>query len=441
MDFNIFYYYCSTFFTIVKKNYKSICYNKIMNIAAIIISVILAFMGFAGGGGSSSGGGGGGGFSGGSSYSSHSSSSSSSSSSDDSDPLLFFVTFGIIAVIIFILNFKGGKSYKDHNSTTLEKQLHTPAKQIFESYQSDWTNFNYAGISKYTTSHYQAHASLMLDLLRELHRVNKVSKLKVRKVILLDSIPENTTLPIHIRFKFIFDGQDEVIDETTNQKLYSTYVSYADETWNFIYDGQSLKLEGISQPTESAPHLIKSLANFADENQLFYSPDWGRYALPARGLIFGGSSMKIADVNNHIIGKWGDSLIQLYTYAPTPGQTTSSYYIVGQINVPKKYLGVIVKSRKFNTSKKPDKSYEKFKMEWNEFNDRYEVYAASRDALPAFELLNPKFMEYLYSKNPSYSLEVVDNTIYIYTNIRNVTEDDYKELLEVLQKAYAELKN
>lgn len=79
-------------------------------------------------------------------------------------------------------------------------------------------------------------------------------------------------------------------------------------------------------------------------------------------------------------------------------------------------------------------------MEWNDFNDRYEVYAASRDALPAFELLNPKFMEFLYNKNPSYNLEVVDNVIYIYANIKNVTEKDYADLLEVLRAAYDELK-
>ena len=141
-----------------------------------------------------------------------------------------------------------------------------------------------------------------------------------------------------------------------------------------------------------------------------------------------------------MIGKWGDLLVQLYTYAETPGQYASSYYIVGQINVPKDYLGVIVKSREFKSGKKPDKSYEKFELEWNKFNDRYEVYAASRDALPAFELLNPKFMEFLYGKNPSYSLEVVDNVIYIYANIKNITEQDYIDMLAVLRAAYDELK-
>lgn len=399
--------------------------------------LIMSFMGLAGGGGSSSGGGGGGSsFSGGSSYS-----SSGGSGGSADDPVAFFVALGVFALIVIISLISGKKfSYKDHNSTQEEKDIHKKAEEIFKSYQSDWSNFNYENIKTYAAKQYYVHACLMLDLLKDLHRVNKVSKLKLRKVYLLDPIPDGTSFPIHIRVAYVFDALDEVFDTKTNQQLYHANVSYGTETWNFIYDGTELRLEGISQPTESSPHLIKSLAAFAKDNQLYYSPDWGRYALPARGLIFNTASMKVADINNHVIGKWGDLLVQLYTYAPTPGQSTSSYYLVGQLNVPKDYLGVIVKSKKFKVGTKPDKSYEKFELEWNDFNDRYEVFAASRDALPAFELLNPKFMEFLYSKNPAYNLEVVDNIIYIYLNVKNVTEADYAELLSVLSAAHNELK-
>ena len=410
-----------------------------MNIAAIITSLAIIFMGFAGGGGSSSGGGGGS-SSGGSSYHSSSSSHSSSSGDSDGDPAAIIV-FLVVFIIVIILASKGSKghSYKDHNTTEQEKRIHTAAEHIFTSYQEDWSEFRLDDIKTFSTDHYYEHASLMLELLKNLHRINKVSKLKVRKVYLLDPVNEKTTLPVNLRVAFDFSGLDEVITDD-GKKLYSEYASNVSEVWNFVYDGKNLKLSGISQPTESASHLVKSLASFADQNHLFYSPDWGRYALPARGLIFSGSSMRIADINNHVIGKWGDLLIQLYTYAETPNQATSSYYVVGQINVPKNYLGVIVKSRKFKSGLRPDKSYEKFEMEWNEFNDRYEVYAASRDALPAFELLNPKFMEFLYSKNPAYNLEVVDNVIYIYAKITTVTEKDYEDLLEVLKRAYDELK-
>ena len=416
-------------------------------IASIILSAVLAIasfapgFGFAGGGGSSSGGGGGGGYSGGSSYS-YSSSSSSSSSSGDSDGFITIITFIIVAVIVCYA-FRQSKDtrsrFKDYNNTPEEKNIHAAAEHIFRSYQEDWSEFRLDDIKTFTTDSYYEHAALMLELLKNLQRANKVSRLKVNKVHLLNPVNQNTTLPADIRIAFEFSGLDEVVTDS-GETLYHAYVSNAVETWNFVYDGENLKLAGISQPTESAPHLIKSLADFASQNKLFYSPDWGRYALPARGLIFGGASMKIADINNHVIGKWGDLLIQLYSYAEAPDQGLGSYYIVGQINVPKDYLGVIVKSRKFKTARKPDKSYEKFELEWGEFNKRYDVYASSRDALPAFELLNPKFMEFLYNTNPSYNIEVVDNVIYIFAKVSHVSEQDYAEMLEVLKKAYDELK-
>ena len=423
-----------------------------MKFASLIVSLSLIIFGlapgfgFAGGGGSSSGGGGGGGgFSGGSSYS-----SSSSSDSGDSDPLATLIVFIILIIIIVVMTAKGNKaSFKQklalNNSTEQEKFIHAEAERIFKEYQKDWTEFNLAGIKSYTTPEYYEHAELMLELLKNLHRVNKVSNLKVNYVSLLNPVNDNTKLPANIRVEFGFNGLDEVDDTQNNKNLYRNNAVNVSETWNFIYDGKALKLSGISQPTESSPHLIKSLADFAHENKLHYSPDWGRYALPARGLIFGGSSMRVSDINNHIIGKWplkdgkGDLLVQLYTYAEVP-TIPSSYFLVGQINVPKDYLGVIVKSKKYNTGHKPDKSYDKFEMEWPDFNKRYEVYASSRDALPAFELLNPKFMEYLYDKNLNYNLEVVDNVIYIFANVKNITESDYAELLAVLEKAHHELK-
>lgn len=426
-----------------------------MNIISAIISLsimifgIVPDFGFAGGGGSGSGGGGG------SSSSSFSSDSSYSSGSSNSDPLTTLIVFIIITVFIVVASSRASKKARQrklalNNSTPQEKWIHAEADRIFKAYQADWTNFNLDGIKSYATPSYFAHASLMLEALKNLHRVNKVSQLEVHVVYLMDPVNNATNLPANIRVEFEFSGLDEVVDTATSKKLYSAHARNITETWNFIYDGKTLKLSGISQPTESAPHLIKSLAQFAQENQLFYSPDWGRYALPSRGLIFGGATLSQSDVNNHIIGKWrGESekakkagselLIQLYTYSPTPN-VPSSYYLVGQINVPKDYLGVIIKSKKYKAASKPPKSYDKFELEWPDFNQRYDVYASSRDALPAFELLNPQFMEYLYDKNLNYNLEVTDNVIYIFANVKNITEADYAELLDVLKLAHKELK-
>ncbi len=438
-----------------------------MDIRPIIISIVISLFGFAGGGGSSSGGGSSGGSSSSSGGSSYSSGGSSSNEIDwskvDLTPhepttgeiiLENVIISTIILGPIFILfimwlygrrrdkkiknNIKPKQLLPNENSSIFEKDIFYKAKDIFLSYQNDWSNFNIENIAKYTTPHYHEHVILMLDLLKDLGRTNKVSNIAITDLRFHDSVKTASELPAKVSITFTFNGLDEVID-ANGGTLYKHDARYVTEKWNFIYDGEKLLLDGISQPTESSSHLVKSLDNFAVDNNLFYSPDWGRYAVPSKGLIFDESSMKVSDINNHIVGKWGDLLIQLYTYAKTPS-SPESYFLVGQISVPKKYLGVIVKSKQAHIDKYLKKDYDKFELEWGEFNERYDVYASKQDALPAFELLNPKFMEYFYEKNPNYSLEVIDNSIYIFANIKRITSDDYKELLDILWMAHKELK-
>lgn len=437
-------------------------YNEPMDIRLAIISIVISLFGFAGGGGSSSGGSsssGGGSSSGGSSYSS----GSSSSSRKYSGPINYnykqtvgekilaevvMVTIVAGPIIVLIILYLHGRRqdkkflqsrYKDNNNTAYEKDIHSKAKEVFKAYQADWSNFNIENIKNYTSPHYFQHATLMLELLKSMDRVNKVSKLKIEGVYLQTPVSQTDSLPTEVSVTFLFNGLDEVINTKTNDKLYSYHAYNVKETWNFIYDGQKLCLDSISQPTESSDHIVERLATFASENNLYYSPDWGRYAIPSKGMLFNDFSIKVSDINNHIVGKWGDLLVQLYTYAKTPSHP-DSYYIVGQISVPKDYLGVIVKSKKTHLDIGIKKHYDKYELEWGEFNERYDVYASKQDALPAFELLNPKFMEYLYSKNPNYNLEVIDNAIYIFANIKSVTSRDYNDMLDILQMAYKELK-
>ena len=407
-------------------------------------TVILNFFGLAGGGGSSSGGGGGGGSS--SSSSSHSSSSSSSSGSSGGGSFigtLFGIAIYALFILIIIKSRKATPSNRgeyiiDHNKTEQSKKVHELAEQTFYNYQKDWSEFNIENIKNYTTESYFEHAKLMLEALKDAGRKNVVSSVKVITTSLDKEILDETTVPVDCRIKVTFSANDEVVEAKTGKSLFSKDYHGINETWNFVYDNGNLKLSGISQPTESSEHLYQNMAKFAHENGLFYSPDWGRYCLPDKGLIFDPTSLYTADVNNHIIGKWGEVLVQLYTYAPVPGKTPSSYYVVGQLNVPKEYLGIIVKYKKFRAKKPSD--YDKFELEWNDFNNRYEVFASSKDALPAFELLEPKFMADLYDRNLNYNIEVIGNAIYIFAPVNQAKEEDYRELFNVLVEAYKRLK-
>ena len=52
---------------------------------------------------------------------------------------------------------------------------------------------------------------------------------------------------------------------------------------------------------------------------------------------------------------------------------------------------------------------------------------------------NSVIQVYLYDKKLNYNLEVVDNIIYIFANVQNITEKDYAELLDILSYAQREL--
>ena len=121
--------------------------------------------------------------------------------------------------------------------------------------------------------------------------------------------------------------------------------------------------------------------------------------------------------------------------------SSNEYYLVGQINVPKKYEGIIVLPKKTKLKSVAIPShYEKFELEWGEFNQYYDVYAMKKDALSAFELLNPKFMAELYDRELNYNIEVIDNTIYIFAKVVSTDKSQYAELLDVLSQAFKELK-
>ena len=318
-----------------------------------------------------------------------------------------------------------------------EQKLLNQAKEIFAKYQADWSNFNVDSMKSYMTKSYHARAILMMKALQNLHRQNRISDLDIRGADIMGKVDVNAVQSQKINIKFYFGGLDELVDQTNGQIFYSQKVTNISETWTFEYENGILKLSAISQPTESRDHLKTELHIFAAFNKMFYSADWGRYALPTRGLIFDKASLSVSDVNNHIIGEWNNTLVQLYTYAQQPSNP-KSYYIVGQLTVPKHYSGIIVKHAK--SKYKMPKNYQKYELEWGDFNKKYDVWATNIDKVTSFELLNPKFMADLYDKNRQYSIEVVDNVIYIFAPVSGLSKNDYDVLLNILLAVYHELK-
>lgn len=323
-----------------------------------------------------------------------------------------------------------------------EASLHQLASQLFMRYQYDWSMRDTSHFTEYMTPYYASHATLLVQALREMRRyniMNEVSIIKMDTSAVFDNTDDSQDY-----FSVIIEAKarDVLMDET--QKELSVNPKPFIEEWTFQRSGDTWLLANI-RPSTEAPQLLETdMRDFAQQNNLYYSLDMGWLFIPARGELFnnGKWSFGFSDVNNHIIGRWGENLVQMYTYvrARNGQQESNKTYLVGQITVPKEYGGILVerKSGIFKRMFAP-KGYTKYEFEWPEFNDRYQVYATDQSRLATFELLNPGFMAYLYDNFNDISIEVIDNIIYFYAQ-KTGRRGDYERLLELLTKAHKELR-
>ena len=74
------------------------------------------------------------------------------------------------------------------------------------------------------------------------------------------------------------------------------------------------------------------------------------------------------------------------------------------------------------------------------FNDKYEVYASDAERVTSFELLYPTFMEQLEALPFEVTIEVVDNAVYLYTISDGTNSDRYATMLDLLRKAFVEIR-
>lgn len=312
------------------------------------------------------------------------------------------------------------------------------ATQVFNRFQYDWSNFDTESIRQYTTQRYSNHVGLMLYAMQQMGRKNIMDGIQINEVIFSGAHDDQNNQGDRVSVAFLAQAHDQLIDTAANRTLTTTNEEFG-EQWNFVREGNAWKLDSIDQATEDQNMLVQSLKQFAAANQMYFSPDWGRLLLPTRGQLFK-NGFKNADINNHVIGFWtGELLVQLYTYNSGKDDDVT-HYMVGQINLPKSYGGILVERRNkvFNRLKAPS-GYKKVTLEWGDFNQRYNVYATDENQVTSFELLNPSFMAWLYDQDLKVNIEVVDNVVYLYSKI-SANERRYTEMLEILRRSHKELK-
>jgi hypothetical protein len=308
---------------------------------------------------------------------------------------------------------------------------------IFYKFQKDWTNFDTDSMQQYMTTNYYNHNRLMMYALKGAHRINKVENPTIISKYILSAHDSDNNDEDTFEVAITATADDQLYDDRTNTLLFRDRSSFT-EYWRFNRSGNNWMFAGIRESTEGpATPASYAISQFAAQNGLYYSADWGWLLLPADGYLFQHGKFGTSDINNHAIGFVDNVLTQLYTYTPNPNGGADVYLIV-QTNVPKTYGRILVRRRsKFINL--PVKGLTKVTMEWGEFNNMYDVYASDLERVTSFELLNPAFMANLRDLAYEVNIEVVDNVVYIFTK-GNTLAGTYASLYDIVLKAHKEMK-
>ncbi len=318
-----------------------------------------------------------------------------------------------------------------------EQKLTDYAKSVFLRYQQDWSNFNTASIQTYTTPNYHHHASLLLYILQQMGRKNMMDNVQVAEIMITDAHDSEQNNQDAFTVGITASARDQLIDTQTGENLFTGGNSFT-EYWRFVRSGDTWLLDGITQATANNVTNNAQLAALATQNGYYYSQDMGWLFIPKRGQLFGGAKFGTADINNHVVGLYNNQLlVQLYSYIKDPKNGTKPF-VIAQVNVPKQYGNIIVRRNKLIQA--PIFGLKKVETEWTQFNKKYEVFASAPEQATSFELLNPTYMEQLEALPFEVNIEVVDNVIYLYTNERGSDAATYQTMLDLVNKAFKEMR-
>jgi len=343
---------------------------------------------------------------------------------------------------------KLSKKAKEKQEIALQKdsawdieRLNKQTSDIFYRYQSDWSNNNSVAMKAYMTPRYYYHNQLMILALQQLKRRNNVENPIIKSLDLVDIHDDIDNTKDSFTMLISAKAVDDLLDAETNSLMFRDKRPFK-EFWKFIRtDDSKWLLDGIAQTTEDLNMYNNILAAFAESNKFCYSPDWGWLLLPKRGQLFIGGKFGISDINNHVIGVYNNTLIQLYNYIPNPLSSSSKKdnYIIAQVALPKSYGNIVVRKKR-TLPFSGIKGLTRVSMEWGDFNKRYEVWASDMERVTSFELLNPSFMVKLQELPFELNIEVVDNIVYLFSNKTEAAPQNYELLLKILYQAFKEMR-
>ncbi|GAC1498850.1 MAG: hypothetical protein NVS1B10_00960 [Candidatus Saccharimonadales bacterium] len=388
--------------------------------------------GHGGGGGGFGGGGYGGGYYGGG--------GSSTNNTSIAGWILLAIFVIVIIVVMYFIKRQAINSKIVPNTLAKDAELTWPegvnqaaVSKIFYGFQNDWSSFNINSIIGYTTKQYGYNVGLMMSALDTLGRKNVMENVELLSCRPISINSAGNQVPASFSVLISASATDSLIDKASGNVFYSD-VSGFSEIWFFVVEANSWRLNDIKQTTESENVLHPAIQNFAQANGYFYSGEWGSLLLPTRGQLFNKASFARSAVNDHVIGRYKDSIIEFYSYLPD--KQFSETYTIAQAVLLKSYGNIVVHRKSGLLNIKP-KGLTQVTLEWPDFNKKYSVYASDLERATSFELLNPGYMVKLEELPFNVDIEVVDNIVYLHTK---QALDDYSQMLNILYLAFHEMK-
>jgi hypothetical protein len=251
---------------------------------------------------------------------------------------------------------------------------------------------------------------------------------------------------------------DRIVNAKTGEWLKSDSSSFT-EIWHFEREGKRWSLDNITQINKDGlvhnfdPVIDTKYSHFAKKNNCYYNADFGWLLLPFEGKLFSHSSWGKSDINHHVIGMYKNVIVQFFEYTPLlhdkatlrdqlhywyRADSQLAKYTIAKATLPKDYENIIVRRRHglrlFNFS---PYGLRKISLESNDFNNMFDVFASDLDKVNSLELLHPAFMSKLIDLPFHVSLEIIGQTLYLYTTDTNA---DYQTMLDLLQEAFHEMK-
>jgi hypothetical protein len=339
------------------------------------------------------------------------------------------------------------------------------SRDVFRQFQQDWSTFNVASMQYYLTPEYYQHINLMLQALWQLGRQNVMTRVNLVEANMFNVSDHLDDQQDAFDVEMRASAFDQLVDVQAQHLLFADESAFT-EVWHFKRYGGQWMLDGISQQDEltaiekgyttrkaraSSTAAEGVMRAFALQNGFFYNADFGWLLLPNRGRLFSSAKFGNSDVNYHVIGVYRNVLVQFYQYVPLTADKLKGIdylkslynegyrtkpYLVAQATLPKSYGNIVVR-RKGGLMQGVPRGMTRVSLEGVSFDKQYLVYATDMDKVNSLELLHPVYMEKLLQVPFRVNIEIVDSTLYLYTDDGSA---DPNLILQLLQAAFEEMR-